>query len=118
MPTLPDYLTATGPDEPLTRLMQIETDDRDVFSFVGIENAEGDEVALVYVDDGAPDGEADARRLAMLLSSAPDLLAALENCLDSLLYVAKVAPDLSGYAVREERMAQARAAITRARSSA
>lgn len=52
---------------------------------------------------------------ASLIAAAPDLLAALEDSLDSLEYVAKVDPVFSGWGVRQQRIAAAKAAVAKAK---
>ena len=57
------------------------------------------------------------RALAALLclAAAPDMLAALEDALDSLLYVQSLGREVSGWGVRQERINAARDAIAKAR---
>ena len=56
-----------------------------------------------------------ANETARFIAAAPELYDALEGALDSLEYVARVSPALSGYAVRAERITAARAALRKAR---
>lgn len=68
--------------------------------------AEGRRVALATKRD-----ERDAN--ARLIVAAPELLEALKACLDALEYVEKHLPQQTGYGVRQERIAQAKAVIAR-----
>lgn len=54
---------------------------------------------------------------AHLFAAAPDLLAALEGTLDSLLYLDDNIPGLVGYGVRQQRIAEARAALAKAKAT-
>jgi hypothetical protein len=55
-------------------------------------------------------GEADAC-IAALQSGQAGVVEALEDCIDSLEYVNRTHPDASGWGVRSERIAKARAAL-------
>lgn len=58
--------------------------------------------------------EDEAKANAYLIAAAPELLEVLRDALDSLDYVERTLPGLSGYGVRQERIQKARAAIAKA----
>lgn len=75
-----------------------------------IEGVSGTIVCLVSGSTSNESVIADAR----LIAAAPELLEVLRDALDSLDYVERTLPGLSGYGVRQERIQKARAAIAKA----
>lgn len=72
-------------------------------TIVGIRDENGLSVGTVIKED------------APLIVAAPDMQEALEGALDSLDYVERNHPGLTGYGVRGERIAAARAALVKAK---
>jgi len=60
-------------------------------------------------------GRSEAQQIAHQCNTYAELLAACEGALDSLEYIKRNHPDLSGYGVRQERIDQLHIAIARAK---